>query len=308
MNTTLKGFANRWVSATSFGLIPLFSLPLITAAVPMHPPSILVYRFLFGCAGILALLLWKRTRLGIDRVEFAEICLLALLYDATALLMIVGFKYMPSGPATTIVFSYPIWTEVLMLAFFKERFSWATLLALALAFAGVACMSGIDGNAAIQPVGVMIELMAGLSYAFYMVAMSRMRVRRMGSLKLTFYVFLVGSVFFVAFALLFGGGIQPIQSPIQLFDLLMLGLFCTALSNAMLIPAVEQIGATITAILGAFEPLTAMVVGILVFGEQPTLTVNLGFVLIIAAVLVLIWSQMHKPKLVHSPLKRHGQR
>lgn len=292
MNTTFKGFANRWVSATSFGLIPLFSIPVMTAPAPMQPSSILVYRFAFGCLGILAVLLWKRIDLRINRKEFLEICLLALLYDIEALLMIVGFKYMPSGPATTLVFSYPIWTQILMLLFFKERFSWPTIFATTLAFIGVACMSGIDGNSNILPIGVVIELLAGLSYAFYMVALSRMRVRNMGALKLTFYVFLMGLIFFLVFAMLFAGGVEPIQSGNTFFNLLMLGLLCTALSNVMLIPAVKQIGATLTAILGAFEPLTAMIVGILVFGEHFTATIGLGFGLIVSAVMILVGSRM----------------
>lgn len=292
MNDVAKGFANRWVSATSFGLIPLFSIPVMTAAVPMPTPSILIYRFAFGCMGILLVLLWKRTDLRLSRKEFLEICLLALLYDIEAMLMIAGFRYMPSGPATTLVFSYPIWTQLLMLLLFKERLSHTTIMATLLAFAGVACMSGIDGNQAIRPTGVAIELLAGLSYAFYMVAVSRMRVRHLGSLKLTFYVFLMGLVFFTAYAAVLGGGIEPIHDGTMLANLLLLGLVCTALSNLMLIPAVKQIGATYTAILGAFEPLTAMIVGILVFGERLTATINAGFVLIIAAVTLLVGSRM----------------
>ncbi|MBM6992445.1 MAG: EamA family transporter [Prevotella sp.] len=292
MNNAVKGFCNRWVSATSFGLIPLFSIPVMTGAVTMQTPSILVYRFAFGCLGILAVLLWKRTDLRLDRKEALEIALLALLYDVEALLMILGYKYMPSGPATTLVFSYPIWTEILMLVFFHERFSWTTILAMTLAFAGVACMSGFDPSGQTKFIGVVIELMAGLAYSFYMVCMSRMKVRNMSSLKLTFYVFLFGLVFFVLFAGLFTEGVEPIRNSEMLFNLLMLGIVCTALSNVMLIPAVKQIGATLTAILGAFEPLTAMIVSLLVFGDHLTPTIIIGFLLIIGAVMVLITTKM----------------
>ncbi len=304
MDNTVKGFCNRWVSATSFGLIPLFSIPVMTGAVSMQTPSILFYRFTFGCLGILAVLLWKRTDLRLDRTEMMEIAVLALFYDVEALLMILGYQYMPSGPATTLVFSYPIWTEILMLVFFHERFSWATILAMSLAFAGVACMSGLGSEGHTHLTGVVIELMAGLCYSFYMVAMSHMRVRRMGSLKLTFYVFLFGLIMFAAFATLFTGGIEPISNGSMLFNLMMLGLVCTALSNVMLIPAVEQIGATLTAILGAFEPLTAMVVSLLVFGDHLTPPIILGFLFIIVAVMVLIITKMHLRRPNHALFRR----
>lgn len=290
MNKQIKGFCNRWVSATSFGLIPLFSIPVMAAG--MQTPSILIYRFAFGCLGILAILLWKRVDLRIDLTSFFEICLLALFYDTEALLMILGYQYLPSGVATTLVFSYPIWTELLMLLFFHERFSWVTLLALFLAFAGVACMSGWGDGNRLSPLGILIELAAGLSYSFYMVAMPHLKVRHLGSLKLTFYVFLVGMVMFIAFSSLFFDGVEPIADEKMALNLLLLGLVSTALSNVTLIPAIEQIGATMTAILGAFEPLTAMIIGTVVFGDPLTVSSSIGFVLIIGAVLLLILFKM----------------
>ncbi len=293
LSATVKGFANRTVSATSFGLIPLFSIPVLTMG--MHLPSMMCYRFAFGCLGLLAVLLWKRIPLGLNWKEAGEIALLALLYDTEALLMIHGYNYLPSGVATTLVFSYPIWTELLMLLFFHERFSWTTMCAMALAFAGVAFFSGLGTGGSVHPLGVAIELLAGLFYAFYMVSMSNMRVRRMNDLKLTFYVFVFGLIFFAIFSCAFSGGIDGIADHDMFWNLLLLGLICTALSNVTLIPAIRQIGATMAAILGAFEPLTAMIISIVVFGDQLTLPIVAGFVLIVAAVTLLIMAKMGTP-------------
>lgn len=292
MNDTIKGFSSRWVSATAFGLIPLFSIPVMTGSVSMRTPSVMVYRFVFGCLGLLGVLLWRRVYLKVSRYELMEIALLALLYDASAMLMLFGYQYMPSGPATTLVFSYPIWTEVLMIIMYHEKFSWSTITAMVLVFLGVGCMSGLGGDGHTQPMGVAFELASGIYYAFYMVALSHMRVRNMGSLKLTFYVFLLGSLFFIAFAAFFDGGVEPIRGRGMLINLLMLGLVCTALSNVMLIPAVKLIGPTLTAILGAFEPLTAMVVSIVAFGDVLTPPITLGFVLIVGAVMLLITAKL----------------
>jgi drug/metabolite transporter (DMT)-like permease len=274
-------------------------------AAGMQTPSVLIYRFAFGCLGILAILLWKRTNLRIDLRSFLEICLLAVFYDTEALLMILGYNYLPSGVATTLVFSYPIWTELLMLLFFHERFSWVTILAMSLAFVGVGCMSGWGDGNHLSPLGIAIELAAGLSYSFYMVTMPQLKVRNMGSLKLTFYVFLVGMVLFIAFSSIFFDGIQPIADGKMALNLILLGLVSTALSNVTLVPAIKQIGATMTAIFGAFEPLTAMIVGTLVFGDALTVSSILGFALIIGAVLLLILFKMkpgtETPKAADAP-------
>lgn len=284
-STFAKGFLNRWVSASSFGLIPLFSIPVLAAGMSL--PSMLVYRFGLGCLGILIVLLFKRVPLGISLKEGGEILLLATFYDVEAMLMILGYNYMPSGIATTLVFSYPIWTELLMLAFFHERFSRSTLISLALAVGGVALFSGLSGGT-VKPMGVVIELAAGLSYAFYMVLLPQMRVCRMDALKLTFWVFLFGGALFALFSTLFFGGIDGCKDWRTFFNLVMLGIVCTAVSNVSLIPAIRQIGATLAAILGAFEPLTAMIIGLLVFGDHLTLHTATGFLLVIASVFVII--------------------
>lgn len=295
MNNTVKGFFNRWVSATSFGLIPLFSIPVMAAG--MQVPSVMVYRFAIGCLGILAVLLLKRTNLAISLKQAGQIALLALFYDTEAILMILGYDYIPSGIATTLVFSYPIWTEVLMLLFFHEKFSWSTILALVLAIAGVAMLSGI-GSGSISMLGVGIELLAGLSYSFYLVAYNQMgTLKQIPDLKLTFWIFVFGLVFFIVFSVAFSGKIQIPTNSSMLMSLIGLGIVCTALSNVALIPALKQIGATMTAILGAFEPLTAMIVGILVFGDSLTITVVIGFAFIIGAVLTLIVAKMKKNRL-----------
>ena len=89
------------------------------------------------------------------------------------------------------------------------------------------------------------------------------------------------------------GRIDPIDTYSQLINLFLLGLVPTAISNVTLIISLKQISSTMAAVLGVFEPMTAMCVGILLFGEPLTLPVVVGFVLIIAAVLILVLSK-HK--------------
>jgi drug/metabolite transporter (DMT)-like permease len=52
--------------------------------------------------------------------------------------------------------------------------------------------------------------------------------------------------------------------------------------------SLKRISSTMVAILGAFEPLTAMAIGIIVFGEPLTISVTAGFAMIISAVILLI--------------------
>lgn len=71
-------------------------------------------------------------------------------------------------------------------------------------------------------------------------------------------------------------------------NLLMLAIIPTVISNLALIEAIKNIGATQTSVLGAMEPVTAVIVGIIVFGESFSLTIVAGIILIIIAVTIIM--------------------
>ena len=124
-------------------------------------------------------------------------------------------------------------------------------------------------------------------YALYLVTMSQLKIGQMKGLLLTFYVFLFGGI------LLFIGTetisqLQPISKWHTAGNLILLALIPTVVSNLALVRAVKSIGSTLTSVLGAMEPVTAVCVGIFLFGEAFTTSIGVGIALIIAAVIVII--------------------
>lgn len=293
-----KGLINAMISSCSFGLIPLFSVPVMAKGI--ETPTVLIYRFIFGALFILAGMMYMRIDLKINLSQLGRIAVLALLNDITALSMVYGYNFMPSGAACTIQFSYPIFTCLLMMIFFRERLTLRTTIAIVLAIVGVAALSGIDmsGEGSMGNkvwIGVMLELTAGLSYAIYLVLVPVLNVGKMNCLKLTFYVFIMGSIFLLIFTPFTPKGIQLVTDGKLVGLLLLLGLVPTAVSNFTLIVGLKNIGSTLTSILGALEPLVAMVVGVLVFSEPFTIITFGGLVCIIAAVIILVLSEVKEP-------------
>lgn len=283
----LHGFAEAIISSASFGLIPLFSLPLLASG--MHTPAILVYRFAIGCFLMLMILLYQRRRMYIGFGDSLRIMLLAVLYSGSAIALFKGYHYLSSGIATTLMFSYPVWTAILMMVFRHEQPSRTTFIAITCAVGGVCLLSGIEhGVGNVSVLGICIELLSGLLYAIYMVSYPVMKISRMPSLKVNFYIFFFSMLMITLYAVFMEGGLSPIHSGQQLFYLFMLGLLPTAVSNVTLVMALKNIGSTLVAILGAFEPLTAMCIGITVFGEPFTTSIGIGFVLILIAVVLLV--------------------
>ena len=173
---------------------------------------------------------------------------------------------------------------------FKEKTSWITLLAIGLAICGVARLSIDGGEMRLNGLGVIIVLLSAVAYALYIVTVNKSRVHDMPGRKLTFYVFIVStSLFFIKAQA--GTGIQPIPDLPSFINLVLLAFLPTVVSNITLVQAVHHIGSTLTSVLGATEPVTAVCVGVLVFGEPFTPHLALGILLIIVAVTLIILSK-----------------
>ena len=286
MDKQTLGLINGIISGISFGLIPLFSIPVIAAG--MGNVSILVYRFLFGSLAMLGMLLLKKTDLRVSLSELCRIAILSLFYIGTALATLECYHYLSSGIATALVYTDPIWCAIIGLIFLGDRFSLKLTSSCLFATLGVMMMTGVfteDGT--FSALGLFWGLLSGLSYPLSLIFVPRLRLKRIPSLKLTFYVFFIGMLILAAYAILKEGNIEIVTNPTCWTNLILLGLIPTALSNICVTMSLRLVDSTIVAILGAFEPLTAMVIGILILGDSWSIMSLGGTFLILLAVAML---------------------
>ena len=291
MSPTLKGTLAGLVAAICYGLIPLFTIPIKNGEAANHLSdcSIMFYRFALATVIIAVLMLMTRRSFKITRGELVTLTYLAFLSDGSALFLIDGYNYLSSGVATTIHFMYPVVTTIMMMVFYNEARKGSTLLAVLLAVVGVGVLSW-QSNGETSLHGVIIELISACCYAFYLIRVNRSRVRNMDGMKLTFYVMGIGALIFGAEALR-QDEFQMITTGVQVSHLLLLGIVCTVVTNLCLVMAVQRIGSTMTAVLGALEPLTAVALGCLLMGEDITFNVVLGICLIIPSVIIIIFTR-----------------
>lgn len=284
----LNGFLYGLLSSASFGLIPLFAIPVMQQGMDFW--SVLCYRFLFAALALAGIVVLNRQSFKIRRKEWLPLTGLAFLYVGSAVFLLWGYQYMASGVATTLHFMYPVMTTIIMMLFFGERKSPWRILAIVLATGGVFLLSQSEGgtsDTSTGPLAIFIVLVSALCYALYLVTVSQLKSIEMKGLKMTFFVFLLGSIILCT-GVSVSGGIAPIADATQLGNLIMLALVPTVVSNLALVRAIKYIGSTLTSVLGAMEPVTAVGVGILIFGEAFTASIGLGIGLIIAAVTVII--------------------
>lgn len=290
-NKTIAGLIVGLIAAICYGFIPFFTLPIKNApeAEVLSDPTILFYRFGFASLIVGLIMLCQRKSFKVTRGELVTLIYLSFISDGSALFLIDGYNYMSSGVATTLHFMYPVVTAIIMMVFYNEARRFSTIFAVVMAVAGVGILSwDPSGKTSIQ--GIIIVLISAVCYALYIIRVNRSRAATMDGTKLVFYVMFLGALIFGAEALR-QGNFKPITTSLQLTHLLALSFVCTFITNVSLVYSVKRIGSTMVAVLGALEPLTAVIVGCLVFNESFTWQVSLGILLIIPAVLIIIWTR-----------------
>lgn len=282
-----KGLFLGILSGASFGMIPLFTLPLLSNG--LSTDTILFYRFSLAAIVIAIVMMFRKENFAITRAELLRVLVLGVLYMGSSLFLLWGYDYMPAGVATTIHFLYPVLVVLVMMIGFGERPSLANIGAIILAVVGVALLSAGDKTA--QPIAalpLLIVVASALAYALYIVALKKMNVGRLSGLKLTFYVLSATAAMFALKSSLSGGTIAPLDSYTNFVNLLLLAIVPTVVSNFALVEAVKLIGSSRTSILGACEPLTAVAIGVLVFGEAMSFPLAVGMLLIVASVTTVV--------------------
>ena len=285
MNAKAKGYILGSIAAASYGMNPLFALPLYKAG--MDPDSVLFFRYLFAIP-LLGIMIKARGRsFKIQRKETFPLIIMGLLVALSSLTLFLSYNYMAAGIASTLLFVYPIMVALIMAMVFKEKLALQTIVCMLLALGGIGLLYKSEDGSTLSLIGTLLVFASSLSYAIYIVGINQTSLKNVATLKVTFYVLLFGLSLFVA-RLLYSGVLNTPDQWYLWANLLALAVFPTAISFLCTTGAIQYIGSTPTAILGALEPLTAIFFGIAVFGESLTVRESFGLVMIIVAVTFVI--------------------
>lgn len=286
-----KGFLYGIVASSTFGLLPLFTLPVMGEGLTTF--SILSYRMLFASILVAVLMLIGRVSFATNLKELRWFAVLGFLYYGSAALLFQAYGGMASGLATTLHFMYPVSVTIIMALVYKQRPSLVTICAIILSLVGVALLCLRESSTGVSSLlSVFLVLLSGVCYAVYLVLVSTVkRINQQNSQKLTFYVLMFSGAFFML-STLQGGGLQIIPSASAGINLLLMATLPTLLSNLALVRSVKNIGSTLTSVLGAMEPLTAIIVGILVFDESLRGLMIVGIILILVSVSLIVLSPL----------------
>lgn len=284
MNVRTKGFVCGAVAAATYGMNPLFTLPLYHAG--MTPDSVLFYRYAFALPILAAMIVLRGRNFALRRREVLPLAAMGLLMAASSLFLYMSYNHMDAGIASTILFVYPILVALIMALGFRERITPLTIFCIALAVTGIGLLYK-GGGQTLSLTGVVLVLLSSLAYAIYIVGVNRSGLKAMPTVKLTFYALLFGLVIYVVRLDLLTA-LQAVPSWWLWGNVLALAVLPTAVSLLCTTQAIHAIGSTPTAVLGALEPVTAVFFGVAVFHEELTARLGLGIALILVAVTLIV--------------------
>ena len=285
MNERTKGYIYGIMAAAAYGLNPLFAVPLYNAG--MDPDSVLFFRYLFAIPMVAVTMILRGRGFRVHSREVLPLIIMGILMATSSLALFESYLFMDASIGSTLLFVYPILVTFMMTMYYKEKITVHTLLCLAMAVGGVALMYEPGNTKGLNLVGAVLVLVAAIAYAIYIVGINTTRLKGLATLKVVFYVLIFGTVIF-AVRLYVNGNVTTPAHWYQWGNLLALAFFPTLVSLACTTRAIRYIGSTPTAILGAFEPVTAVAFCVLILGETLTAQEFGGMLLVILSATLVV--------------------
>lgn len=285
-----KGFLLAALAAALYGTNPAFAVPLYGSG--MNPASVLLFRYVLGIPLLAGILLYRTDGLLLQRKEMLLTAVLGMMVGISSLALYESYTYMNPGLASTLLFMYPVLTSLLMTAFFHETFRLIIAICLLIMGAGLYLLMRSPEGEMLNMKGLVLIFISSLTYAIYLVMIKVSKtIQCIPVLKSLMYQLLFGGVVFIGMLVLGDAFIIP-HTLMQWSNLAGLAMFSTVISFLCTIEAIRYIGPTPTAIFGALEPITAVILSILILGETITVREVIGgFLILFATMLVVVADQ-----------------
>lgn len=280
MNKT-KGVAFGILAAFIYGFTPI--LGKMTYTEGSNFMSLAFYRNFLSVPFLFFTLKYKKINIKINKSEGKRLALLSSLGSTiTALTLYWAYDYISVGMTTTIHYIYPVLVTAACIFIFKEKVVKEQVIALFLSTLGV--MMFFEGSFSIT--GVSLALISGIAYAAHILYLDKSGLNSMYPFKITFYCAVFSSIYLFIIGMIWGK-LRFVMTPKGWLFSALVAFLVSFLANTLIPIVIKSAGPTITSILGMFEPITSVVLGILILKEPVELKNILACIFILAGVLIV---------------------
>ena len=275
------------ISGILFGTMPLMAKTAY--ALGSNAFTVSFGRFVTGTvfSGLVVLIRYGSI-FAITRKQLAHIGFLSIFFSALPCLLYASYQYIDSGLATTLHFTYPVIVTLISALVFRTKIGKINIICVVLCMAGVLLMYNYQGSN--DATGMILALVSGLIYSIYIVGLEHGGLEGLPVLLITFWL----SLFCAVFVFLFN-----IPTHVLVLDIgwkvwipyAGLGLIATVIGVPCFQIGVARCGAIRSSLLSTVEPITSVIIGVIVFDENLGLRSLLGIALILVSVCILVLSR-----------------
>lgn len=283
MKRQAKGVALTLISAIIFGLNPLFAKDIYAAGG--NAMTFSLARMLLGSIGMLAIhAIFEKGSIGITKRQLLRVVICSLGYCSAPVLLYLSYDYLYSGIASTLHFIYPVLVFIACVALHYEPFHRGKFVCCVMCAVGISCFCVLDGTISVR--GVIYAALSGVTYAFYAIYLVRSGLRELKAYQLGFWLCLVSTVMIGALLMITGQLALPAGGR-GMSMMVIGGLLSACVATVGFQEGAFLIGAQSASLLSTFEPVTATLIGFIVYHEMLSIRAGFGIMLILIATVIL---------------------
>lgn len=282
MNKT-KGITCAVLAAFIYGFTPI--LGKLSYVEGSNSFSLTFYRSLLTLPMLFVILKVNKISFSVTKTELKNLTILSILGPVlTALTLYGAYNYISVGMTTTIHYIYPVLVASACVIFFKEKLNKEKLTALILSTIGILLF--FEGDFSGSIFGIVIALISGITYASFIVFMDKSGINTIFPFKISFYLCIISTILLFIYGIITSKLVFS-MSMLGWFYTILVAIFVSVLANTLMAVAIKNTGSTITAIVGMFEPITSVILGVIFLNEILSFKNIVGCILILIAVLIL---------------------
>ncbi len=286
----IKGYLMVIISAIIYGCMPLMSKYIYADGV--NPATLVFLRNLLALPSLAVLGYIQNKTVKIPPKALPSISIIAALgCCVTPLLLFTSYNYIASGTSTVLHFVYPAVVVLGGIVFLRQKANAGNIISVVICIAGISLF--YDPSASINIEGCVWAVLSGITFAIYVLMLPHFKYRQIKGFLFSFYIALASSVIMLIYCLT----TSSLALPATAKGWGLCVLFALAVTTGAVVLFQQGtfiIGGERASILGTLEPITSVIVGIIVFSEPMSVRTVAGSLLVIAASILIAVFDMKK--------------
>ncbi len=277
-----KGKVCLVISAVIYGISPLLAVAAYQGGI--NGLTLTFLRSALSIPLLYVIIKADKRKMKLSGSLIKSIIILSIFGGALPILLLYSsYDYIDTGLATTLHFVYPIVIVFAAAAIYHEKISRVMMTAVVFVTVGVFMFSDISSGG--SKTGVILALLSGIFYSFYVIYIERSGLDRLDYVVLTFYVMIIMSISIFIFGIAVHGLSFHIK-PVSWAFAGVISLMVTLGAMPLFQIGVRYVGAEAAGIVSTLEPITSVVAGAVFLGESVGMSQIFGGALILFGVLL----------------------